>query len=36
MPIGDLCIGIDPNDIKFGMAIQPNAIVVDAGSTDSL
>lgn len=35
MPIGNLGIGIDPNDIKTGMAMKPDVIAVDAGSTDS-
>lgn len=35
MPIGNLGTGIDPNDMIHGMAMQPDAIAVDAGSTDS-
>lgn len=35
MPIGNLGIGIKPDDMKLGMAMKPDAIAVDAGSTDS-
>lgn len=35
MPIGNLGIGISPEDMKTGMEMNPDAIAVDAGSTDS-
>jgi len=35
MPIGNLGIGILPEEMQYGMAMHPDVIAVDAGSTDS-
>lgn len=35
MPVGNLGVGIDPRYFNLGMDMKPDAIAVDAGSTDS-